>query len=153
MCFYRIETANTHGLRILHSYLRARFLHGPRFIDATAGGLEEGLKHESWIMCDSLVSLRNADLSNFVGSLSASRLTELDRAVKMALELELACDCRSPAASNNCCLSLIDYAVEDWSLLHFPICFQHRDSSYCPEHWNPFTPIKHVSQKHQPALP
>ena len=53
-----------------------------------AVGAEEGLKHPSWIMCDNLVSLRKADLTQFVGSLPKSRLAELDRALRMALELE-----------------------------------------------------------------
>jgi len=51
-------------------------------------GPDEGLKHASWIMCDNLVSLRKADLSNFVGSLPKSRFGELDRALKMALDLD-----------------------------------------------------------------
>ena len=51
-------------------------------------GLEEGLKHTSWILCDNLVSLRKSELTNFVGSLHASRLNELDRGLKMALDLE-----------------------------------------------------------------
>ncbi len=51
-------------------------------------GLAEGLKHESWIMCDNLVSLRKAYLTNFVGSLPMSRLLELDHALKRALDLE-----------------------------------------------------------------
>jgi mRNA interferase MazF len=51
-------------------------------------GLEEGLKHTSWIMCDNLMSLRKSDLTHFVGSLSRAKLNELDRALKIALELE-----------------------------------------------------------------
>jgi mRNA interferase MazF len=51
-------------------------------------GPQEGLKHAGWIMCDSLVSLRKADLSNFIGSLPQSRLVELDRALRMALDLD-----------------------------------------------------------------
>lgn len=50
-------------------------------------GPEEGLKHPSWIMCDNLVSLRKSDLTRFLGSLSRSKLDELDRALKMALDL------------------------------------------------------------------
>jgi mRNA interferase MazF len=51
-------------------------------------GIDEGLKHESWIMCDNLVSLRKTDLSQYVGSLSARRLAELDRALRVALDLD-----------------------------------------------------------------
>ena len=50
-------------------------------------GLDEGLKHPSWIMCDNLVSMRKSELTNFVGSLSRSKLAELDKALKMALDL------------------------------------------------------------------
>jgi mRNA interferase MazF len=51
-------------------------------------GPEHGLKHESWIMCDNLVSLRKTDLTHYVGSLSGARLAELNRALKMALDLD-----------------------------------------------------------------
>lgn len=50
-------------------------------------GPDEGLKHLSWIMCDNLVSLRKGDLTQYVGSLSPPKLAELDRALKMALDL------------------------------------------------------------------
>ena len=52
-----------------------------------AVGSDEGLKHSSWIMCDNLVSLRKADLTQFLGSLSRSKLAELNQALKMAMEL------------------------------------------------------------------
>jgi mRNA interferase MazF len=51
-------------------------------------GIEEGLKHESWIMCDSLTSLRKSDLTHFVGSLSKARLRDLDSALAIALSLD-----------------------------------------------------------------
>jgi mRNA interferase MazF len=51
-------------------------------------GMHEGLKHESWILCDNLVSLRKARLTQFVGSLTRTKVEELDRALKMALALE-----------------------------------------------------------------
>ena len=50
-------------------------------------GTEEGLKHASWIMCDNLVSLRKADLTNYIGSLSRTKLANLNDALKIALEL------------------------------------------------------------------
>jgi mRNA interferase MazF len=50
-------------------------------------GPDEGLKHPSWIMCDNLVSMRKSELTNSVGSLSRSKLAELDRALKIALDL------------------------------------------------------------------
>ena len=50
-------------------------------------GPDEGLKHPGWIMCDNLVSLRKTDLAHFLGSLSRSKLSELNQALKMALDL------------------------------------------------------------------
>ncbi len=53
-----------------------------------AVGQDEGLKHESWIACDNLRSLRKAELSQFVGSLSYVKLEELDNALRVALALD-----------------------------------------------------------------
>jgi mRNA interferase MazF len=50
-------------------------------------GTAERLKHQSWIMCDNLVSLRKTDLTNYVGALSAAKLVELKHTLKMALDL------------------------------------------------------------------
>jgi mRNA interferase MazF len=50
-------------------------------------GVAEGLKHDSAIHCDELVSLAKSVLTNYVGSLAASRIRELDRALAVALDL------------------------------------------------------------------
>ena len=50
-------------------------------------GIDEGMKHDSWIFCDNLVSLYKNDLTQFVGSLSTAKIAELDRALRMALAL------------------------------------------------------------------
>ncbi len=50
-------------------------------------GVDEGLKHASWVMCDNLMGIRKADLTQFVGSMRTPRLAELDRALRMALDL------------------------------------------------------------------
>jgi mRNA interferase MazF len=50
-------------------------------------GPDEGLKHESFITCDNLVSLRKRDLTDYLGSLPPAKLSELNRALKMALDL------------------------------------------------------------------
>src|SRR5258708_10258035 len=63
---------------------------GHGFSTQVSVGIDEGLKHESWIMCDNLVSLRKVQLTRFVGSLARSKGEELDRALKMALALEYA---------------------------------------------------------------
>jgi mRNA interferase MazF len=43
-------------------------------------GVDENLKHPSWIFCDNLVSIRKAKLRNFVGTLSPHKIAELNRA-------------------------------------------------------------------------
>ena len=48
-------------------------------------GIEEGLKHSSWILCDDLASLRKSQLTHFIGSLSHSKLKELDQALAIAI--------------------------------------------------------------------
>ena len=61
---------------------------GHGFSTQVSIGVNEGLKHESWILCDNLVSLRKVQLTRFVGSLARAKIVELDRALKMALALE-----------------------------------------------------------------
>lgn len=63
------------------------FTRGHGFSTQVAVGIEEGLKHESWILCDNLVSVRKGQLTRLVGSLRPVRMEELDRALKMALAL------------------------------------------------------------------
>ena len=64
------------------------FSRGHGFSTQVAIGIDEGLKHESCILCDNLVSLRKVQLKNFVGALSPAKVAELDQALKMALALE-----------------------------------------------------------------
>ena len=51
-------------------------------------GLDEGLKHESALHCDELVSLPKVALTDFVGTLSPTKLRELDRALIAAVGIE-----------------------------------------------------------------
>jgi mRNA interferase MazF len=51
-------------------------------------GLDEGMKHESWIICDNLASLRKTELTQFIGSLSYAKVAELDEALRVALALD-----------------------------------------------------------------
>jgi len=64
------------------------FSEGDGLSTQVAVGPEEGLKHHSWIGCDNLRSLRKADLTQFLGSLSSPKLKELDEALRIALELD-----------------------------------------------------------------
>ena len=50
-------------------------------------GVTEGLKHDSWITCDSLVSLSKAQLTDYVGAVPRSRIAELNRALRSALDV------------------------------------------------------------------
>jgi len=50
-------------------------------------GVTEGLKHDSSIHCDELVSLPKSKLTNFIGSLSEEKLFELNESLRIALEL------------------------------------------------------------------
>lgn len=50
-------------------------------------GTQEGLKSESSIHCDELVSLPKNMLTNYVGQLGATRITELNNALRIALDL------------------------------------------------------------------
>jgi mRNA interferase MazF len=63
------------------------FSNGEGLSTQVAIGTDEGVKHPSWIMCDNLVSLRKSELTDYVGSLSRPKLTELSEAIKMALDL------------------------------------------------------------------
>ena len=50
-------------------------------------GIEEGLKHESSIHCDELVSLPKTMLTNYVGTLSPKKTDMLEQALKTALDI------------------------------------------------------------------
>jgi mRNA interferase MazF len=51
-------------------------------------GVESGLKHDSAIHCDELISLPKSMLTDFIGSLKAHLIDELDTALKIALDIE-----------------------------------------------------------------
>ena len=50
-----------------------------------AVGVDEGLKHESSIHCDELVSLPKSVLTNYVGSLPPQTVRILDQALRVAV--------------------------------------------------------------------
>jgi mRNA interferase MazF len=63
------------------------FSRGQGLATQVSVGIDEGMKHESWILCDGLTSIRKADLMQYVGFLSSSKLAEVDRALVLALDL------------------------------------------------------------------
>ena len=54
-----------------------------------AVGIDEGLKHDCALHCDELVSLPKTRLTDFVGTLSSSKLRELDRALTVAVDIDV----------------------------------------------------------------
>lgn len=51
-------------------------------------GINEGLKHDSCIRCDELVSIAKSGLTDFIGSLSQQKIQELNQALKVALNID-----------------------------------------------------------------
>jgi mRNA interferase MazF len=64
------------------------FTNGDGLSTQVSVGTAEGLKHDSWIICDNLRNIPKADLTQFVGSLSLTKLAELDKALRIALGLK-----------------------------------------------------------------
>jgi mRNA interferase MazF len=50
-------------------------------------GIEQGLKHDSSIHCDDLVSLPKSILTDYVGLLPPAKLFELNQALRAALDI------------------------------------------------------------------
>jgi mRNA interferase MazF len=51
-------------------------------------GIEDGLKHESSVHCDELVSLQKTALSHYVGTIGPAKIRALNIAVATALGLD-----------------------------------------------------------------
>jgi mRNA interferase MazF len=50
-------------------------------------GIKEGLKKNSAVFCDNLVSIEKSRLTNYVGSLDTKKMRYLDQALTIALDL------------------------------------------------------------------
>jgi mRNA interferase MazF len=50
-------------------------------------GPDEGMKHDSWVVCDNLASVRKTELTQFTGSLSFVKVAKLDEALRIGLAL------------------------------------------------------------------
>lgn len=50
--------------------------------------IEAGLKHDSAIHCDELISLPKVKLTDYIGSLSMNQIDELNLSLKIALDIE-----------------------------------------------------------------
>ena len=51
-------------------------------------GVDEGLKHDSAIYCDELLSLPKSMLTNYIGSLSAVKMDAVNAALRIALAID-----------------------------------------------------------------
>ena len=51
-------------------------------------GVKEGLKHDSAVHCDELVSLPKAALTNYLSALSSVTMESLNRSIRVALAIE-----------------------------------------------------------------
>jgi mRNA interferase MazF len=63
------------------------FTEGDGLATQVSVGQAEGLKRQSWVMCDNLVSLPKAALTDYVGALDPAKLEDLAAALRAALEL------------------------------------------------------------------
>jgi mRNA interferase MazF len=61
------------------------FTHWHGLPTQVAVSVAEGLKHESAIQCDGLISLEKSKLTDYVGELANDKLRELDQALLIAL--------------------------------------------------------------------
>ncbi len=50
-------------------------------------GEDEGLKHDSSIHCDELVSLPKSALTNYIGTLSPQKIQALNKALRIAVDI------------------------------------------------------------------
>ena len=51
-------------------------------------GVEEGMKTQSYVFCDELVSIEKSRLSHYVGSLGPVKMAKLESALKIAVGIE-----------------------------------------------------------------
>ena len=61
------------------------FSEGDGLATQVAVGQAEGLKRQSWVMCDNLVSVPKSTLTDYVGALGPTKLDELATALGAAL--------------------------------------------------------------------
>jgi len=51
-------------------------------------GIDEGLKHDSAIYCDELISINKSKLTDYIGTLSADKMEAVNTALRIALSTE-----------------------------------------------------------------
>lgn len=63
------------------------FTEGDGLATQVSVGQAEGLKRQSWVMCDNLVSVPKSALTDYIGTLGPVKLGELGDALRAALGL------------------------------------------------------------------
>ena len=58
------------------------------FPSQVAIGVDEGLKHDSAVYCDELVSIPKSMLTNYIGSLSVIKMDAVNDALRVALTID-----------------------------------------------------------------
>ena len=51
-------------------------------------GIDDGLKHDSSIYCDEIISIPKSMLTDYIGTLSVNKIIELNQALRIALDIE-----------------------------------------------------------------
>lgn len=51
-------------------------------------GIDDGLKHDSCIYCDEIISIPKSLLTDYIGTLSPQKLNELNKAILIAFDLD-----------------------------------------------------------------
>ena len=51
-------------------------------------GIDEGLKHDSAVYCDDLLSISKSMLTNYIGTLSDEKIKAVNTALRVALAIE-----------------------------------------------------------------
>lgn len=52
-------------------------------------GIDNGIKHDSSIHCDELISIAKRGLTNFIGTLHPAQMAALDRALAIAVGIDM----------------------------------------------------------------
>jgi len=78
----RQETLDTSFSTAICAPVYSKYVGFPTQVET---GIDEGLKHDSAIFCDALVSLPKSILTNYIGTLSAVKMEAVNTALRIAL--------------------------------------------------------------------
>ena len=78
----RQETIDTSFFTVICAPVYSKYVGFPTQVET---GIDEGLKHDSAVFCDALVSLPKSMLTNYIGALSDTKMREINNALRIAL--------------------------------------------------------------------